>query len=77
MGKQEDRLRYRSMLREKELPPIKRIRLRGDWSDTGPNARPENLTGIVPFTRDQGRPLQQPVTQNNSPLRGGKYPSIS
>lgn len=22
-------------------PPIKRLRLRGDWSDTGPNARPE------------------------------------
>ena len=24
------------------LPPVKRLRLRGDWSDTGPNARPEN-----------------------------------
>ncbi|XP_060063291.1 DDB1- and CUL4-associated factor 6-like [Ylistrum balloti] len=23
-------------------PPIKRLRLRGDWSDTGPNARPES-----------------------------------
>ena len=23
------------------LPPLKRLRLRGDWSDTGPNARPE------------------------------------
>ena len=23
------------------LPPMKRLRLRGDWSDTGPNARPE------------------------------------
>jgi hypothetical protein len=22
-------------------PPVKRIRLRGDWSDTGPDARPE------------------------------------
>ena len=22
-------------------PPTKRLRLRGDWSDTGPNARPE------------------------------------
>ena len=22
-------------------PPMKRLRLRGDWSDTGPNARPE------------------------------------
>jgi len=25
-------------------PPMKRLRLRGDWSDTGPNARPENLS---------------------------------
>ncbi len=24
------------------LPPMKRLRLRGDWSDTGPDARPEN-----------------------------------
>ncbi|KAK3107632.1 hypothetical protein FSP39_018774, partial [Pinctada imbricata] len=23
-------------------PPVKRLRLRGDWSDTGPNARPES-----------------------------------
>ena len=23
------------------IPPVKRLRLRGDWSDTGPNARPE------------------------------------
>ncbi|TRY77394.1 hypothetical protein TCAL_00145 [Tigriopus californicus] len=25
----------------KSPPPMKRLRLRGDWSDTGPNARPE------------------------------------
>ncbi|CAB4055951.1 DCAF6 [Lepeophtheirus salmonis] len=24
-------------------PPMKRLRLRGDWSDTGPNARPEQV----------------------------------
>jgi len=24
-----------------ELPPVKRLRLRGDWSDTGPQSRPE------------------------------------
>ena len=29
---------------EKGPPPMKRIRLRGDWSDTGPNARPEGET---------------------------------
>lgn len=22
-------------------PPVRRLRLRGDWSDTGPDARPE------------------------------------
>ena len=22
-------------------PPVKKLRLRGDWSDTGPHARPE------------------------------------
>ena len=27
--------------RERSPPPIKRLRLRGDWSDTGPNARPD------------------------------------
>ena len=26
---------------ERIPPPLKRLRLRGDWSDTGPNARPE------------------------------------
>ncbi len=25
-----------------DLPSIKRLRLRGDWSDTGPNAMPES-----------------------------------
>ena len=28
-------------VRERSPPPMKRLRLRGDWSDTGPNARPE------------------------------------
>lgn len=23
-------------------PPVRRLRLRGDWSDTGPDARPES-----------------------------------
>ena len=26
---------------EARTPPVKRLRLRGDWSDTGPGARPE------------------------------------
>lgn len=25
-------------------PPVRRLRLRGDWSDTGPDARPERDT---------------------------------
>ena len=28
--------------RERSPPPMKRLRLRGDWSDTGQNARPDN-----------------------------------
>ena len=28
-----------------EPPPVKKFRLRGDWSDTGPNARPEGAEG--------------------------------
>ena len=30
------------------LPPVKRLRLRGDWSDTGPQARPETMEESVP-----------------------------
>ncbi|WAR06910.1 DCAF6-like protein, partial [Mya arenaria] len=29
---------------ETRQPPVKRLRLRGDWSDTGPGARPERQT---------------------------------
>ena len=28
--------------------PVKKLRLRGDWSDTGPNSRPEMLSDRVP-----------------------------
>ena len=30
-----------SISEDSELPPVKRLRLRGDWSDTGPQARPD------------------------------------
>jgi len=33
-------------------PPVKRLRLRGDWSDTGPDARPERertQPGMIKF----------------------------
>ena len=33
--------RPKSKTRERSPPPMKRLRLRGDWSDTGPNARPD------------------------------------
>lgn len=37
-------------------PPMKRLRLRGDWSDTGPNARPE---------RDLSPRVQSPGDENS------------
>nr|CAD7457366.1 unnamed protein product [Timema tahoe] len=32
-------------LSQRSPPPVRRLRLRGDWSDTGPNARPEREGG--------------------------------
>ena len=37
-------------------PPTKRLRLRGDWSDTGPNARPERER-----TDDQGKAKKKKI----------------
>ena len=45
-------------------PPVKRLRLRGDWSDTGPDARPERertQPGMIQFLismRDRIRVLK-------------------
>lgn len=37
-----DKLRAARVKRERvSPPPVRRLRLRGDWSDTGPDARPE------------------------------------
>jgi len=36
--------------------PIKKLRLRGDWSDTGPNSRPEVEANSSVFQRDGSRP---------------------
>ncbi|KAF5278530.1 hypothetical protein FQR65_LT15656 [Abscondita terminalis] len=33
--------------RENKSPPVRRLRLRGDWSDTGPDARPERDTTTI------------------------------
>ncbi|XP_040576301.1 DDB1- and CUL4-associated factor 6 isoform X1 [Lepeophtheirus salmonis] len=50
-------------------PPMKRLRLRGDWSDTGPNARPEqvgetsaSLNRIGEEGEPQGMNLMQRMT---------------
>ena len=32
---------------------LKRLRLRGDWSDTGPNARPEGITPTNPSNNNE------------------------
>ena len=40
-------------------PPMKKIRLRGDWSDTGPNARPDQSQG-------QPNPESQEASEGNS-----------
>ncbi|XP_065057711.1 DDB1- and CUL4-associated factor 6-like isoform X2 [Rhopilema esculentum] len=39
------------------LPPIKRLRLRGDWSDTGPSSRPEDEEQIQ--SRDPNSLMQR------------------
>lgn len=32
-------------VKKSSKPQLRRLRLRGDWSDTGPNARPQNQPG--------------------------------
>jgi hypothetical protein len=49
----------------KSAPPVKRLRLRGDWSDTGPNARPES-EGINSFSSTQLK-LTYPIGRTNRP----------
>ena len=44
VGKRPTNAGSKTKVRERSPPPMKRLRLRGDWSDTGPNARPD--TGI-------------------------------
>lgn len=40
-------------------PPVRRLRLRGDWSDTGPDARPERETTSNANLISQARPQLQ------------------
>lgn len=43
----------------RSLPPVRRLRLRGDWSDTGPDARPERETDSSVSIISQARPQLQ------------------
>ena len=36
----------KSMKEHNKSHPLRRLRLRGDWSDTGPNARPSTENGM-------------------------------
>ncbi|XP_059490940.1 DDB1- and CUL4-associated factor 6-like isoform X2 [Neocloeon triangulifer] len=49
-------------LSSKSAPPIKRLRLRGDWSDTGPNARPESEEQIAQVRPTLQATLMQRMT---------------
>ena len=41
VGQRPNNTGAKNKVRERSPPPMKRLRLRGDWSDTGPNARPD------------------------------------
>ena len=53
---------------------MKRLRLRGDWSDTGPNARPE--TQFEAEASDQG-PAQIPPGKLVPTKKQGRYAQFS
>ena len=40
--------------RPRSPPPVKRLRFRGDWSDTGPNARPEGAAATEGSSGEEG-----------------------
>lgn len=42
-------------------PPVKRLRLRGDWSDTGPGARPERERQTNNTAAGEGNNEAQPA----------------
>ena len=52
---------FAGRVRERSPPPMKRLRLRGDWSDTGPNARPE----AQPPESGSETPEEAPVARGN------------
>ena len=46
-------------------PPMKRLRLRGDWSDTGPNARPDTGQAPPPPSGQTDQESQAEVSEQN------------
>ena len=50
VGKRPNNAGAKAKVRERSPPPMKRLRLRGDWSDTGPNARPDS-TGMLNISK--------------------------
>ncbi|CAF1334471.1 unnamed protein product [Adineta ricciae] len=49
---------------ESKLTRTKRLRLRGDWSDTGPDSRPSNEEESTPVSNPSDEPDQQPPGRN-------------
>ncbi|KAG1666275.1 DDB1- and CUL4-associated factor 6 [Nymphon striatum] len=47
-------------------PPIKKLRVRGDWSDTGPSARPESEIETIPEDPQINRPFRSAVIDRMS-----------
>ena len=64
VGQRPTGVRGKSRVRERSPPPMKRLRLRGDWSDTGPNARPDTRT-----SNEQGAPANEEAVE--APAAGG------
>nr|CAD7196113.1 unnamed protein product [Timema douglasi] len=56
MEEMSPRLEKGKKLSQRSPPPVRRLRLRGDWSDTGPNARPEREGGRRGGEIAQARP---------------------
>ena len=52
VGKRPSNAGAKAKVRERSPPPMKRLRLRGDWSDTGPNARPDSAGMLNIFCFD-------------------------
>ena len=50
--------------RNKSPQPMKKLRLRGDWSDTGPNSRPETESRDIEERASDGRISKHRIKNN-------------